>query len=322
MKTLNNNQKEQTFPEKENGSGTTQCMLYRITTILLLTCISRFAWGQTTQTREDILQTKNLKIRSIQRSLTQYSEWAASPEGEIVANDSNDLFCLFDTSGRLVREYFNTGTEFLRKISYDSKGNISDETWLYSKLQAYPDNTKPVSDTDYSGIWKTVSYTYDPTGRLVSSLESNGDKTVYQYNDSGYLVSKLTTQPSGYINAFTLNKWGYGVHSGKLIYAVSNYVTRTIIYEYKYSDRKLIERKIIYDDGKTSTTYYNENEKEKYEELFNGSGKLVAKFVYTHTQFGPGKIISYRLPAYKDPGETRTDQLRISEEEIYKYETW
>ncbi|MBL7725678.1 MAG: hypothetical protein JNK27_16135 [Chitinophagaceae bacterium] len=297
-------------------------MARKFITIPFLFLFLNFVVGQTPQSIENINLCKQLKLKSIRTSRITYSEWASSPEGKVSVTDTSISFRLFDTSGRLVREYAGSGTNYLRNIYYDTSGRIDHEVWLWSKLQMYPKSIKPKTDSDYSDIYKKIKYHYNKIGRLDSSIIENGKKTIYQYNDSGYLISELEIEPSGFVNSFQITKYGYGVNWGKLLYKVSNYYTQTVTYEYEYQNRLLVKRKIIYDDGKKSTTYYNDKEQETFEELFDNDNKLVAKFEYKYNQYGIEKITSYRLPFYNSWNEARTNKLRISEKEIYKYEAY
>jgi len=297
-------------------------MTLKLATILLLLTISNFAVGQTPQSIEDINKCKQLKIKSVRTSIVGYVDWASSPEGQVSYTNPSTSFRLYDTTGRLVREYAGSGTNYLRNIYYDSSGRIDHELWLYSKLQTYPKSIKPKADSDYTDVYKKIKYHFNLKGRLDSSTIEKGNKSIYQYNDSGYLISKLEIEPSGFVINFQITKYGYGVNWGKILYKVSNYYTQTVTYEYEYQNRILVKRKIIYDSGKKSTTYYNDKEQETVEELFDKDDKVIAKFEYKYNQYGVEKITSYRLPNYNSWNEPRTDKLRISEEEIYEYETY
>jgi hypothetical protein len=287
-----------------------------------LLTIFNFAFGQTLQSTEDINKYKQLKIKSVRTSVIQYVSWASTPEGQVLFTDTSTSFRLFDTSGRLVREYAGSGTNYLRNIYYDKTGHIDHEIWLWSKLQIYPEFTKPKSDSDYTDIYKKIKYHYNSKGKLDSSVVERGNKTIYQYNDSGYLISRIEIEPSGFIYSFQITKYGYGVNWGKILYQVSNRYTRTVTYEYEYQNRILIKMKIVYDDGKKSTTYYNDKEQATVEELLDKDEKLVARFEYKYNHYGLEKVISYRQSTYNSWTEPKTDKLRISEEEIYKYETY
>ena len=295
---------------------------HKLTALLFLLTAYHLAVAQSFQSIEDINLCKQQKLKSVRISSVKYVDWASSPAGQVAHVDKSTSLRLFDSTGRLVKEYAGLGANYLRNIYYDKDGRIDHEIWYGSKSQVYPRETRPRSDSDYSDIYKKVRYCFNTKGELDSSIVERGNKIIYQYNDSGYLISKLEIEPTGSVINFKVYKYGYGVNWGKILYEVSNNYTQTKTYEYEYKDRVLIRKRIVYDSGNKSTVYYNDKEQETIEELFDKNDRLIAKFQYKYNKYGIEKITSYKLPSYRSWNHPRTNRLRISEEEIYRYDTY
>jgi hypothetical protein len=127
-------------------------MALKLLTILSFFAVSNLVVGQVPQTPEEVQLCKQRKIKSVRASRINYAGWASSPEGQISSTDTSTSFRLFDTTGKLVREYAGSGTNYRRDIYYDTNGRIDNELWLWSKLQVYPEFSKPNADSDYTNI--------------------------------------------------------------------------------------------------------------------------------------------------------------------------
>ncbi|MGN0161105.1 MAG: contractile injection system protein, VgrG/Pvc8 family, partial [Lachnospiraceae bacterium] len=119
----------------------------------------------------------------------------------------------YNEQKRLCREWDNAGRQMWQK--YDEKGNI---TAISRKVK--------------DDVTQTVEFVYDSMGRMVESIDGNGNKTRYSYQDSCPSPSSVTT-PEGSTFIYVYDKAGRCMEivseQGTTCYAYNNMDYQTMI---------------------------------------------------------------------------------------------
>ncbi len=296
----------------------------KILLIILFSLFLNSGIGQIIQTKEDIEEIRQKKIKSIKQTKVYYSTWNSSPEGQVTSIDSNYNLKIFDSTGRLIKEYIKSGMKLLRRIYYNSNKQAIREVSFYSKFQVYPKSISPKVDSDYSEVFKEIIYTYDTSNNLIQSKVAAGNNknnvTTYIYDNKGRLVSQIETQPDGYIYEFTINKYA----NEKLDYTILNNLksTQTKDYKYQLQNNKIIPTTIEYDDKYKSIINYDDEAKLLNRTLYNAENKIISRAEYNYCEFGVQKVLAFREPTYNSNMEQKSDKLRLTDETIYNYEIY
>lgn len=291
------------------------------TTLLFFSLINIL--GQIFQTPEEVANIKKLKIKSIRFEQLNLASTQDNPERD--SRYTYKSIQLFDQNGRLTKQYYAMGDYYtLYQFYYNAIGSLDSNIVFYSKNQIKGKKKIPIHDSDYADILYKTFYINNEGGKPLKATIETGrnrcDVINYSYNDSGYLISQITTEDNRAVKNFTVNKWGSGIYEGLLMYSVSNDMEMTSTSNYNYHNRIPTRCKTSNDDGETSITHYNYEGKELEKEVFNAKGQKIRRFEWTYGPLGIEKTRSYRVSPVKTASDN--SNLEFFAETIYQYETY